>query len=102
MAIQAPPIRDLTAEFPVLHREIDGHPITYLDSAATSQTPQVVIDAIVDAMINHRASVHRGVYPLDRLEATVALRGRARAHRHVAWASTPQEDDLHRSTRPRR
>ena len=40
-------LRDVSAEFPVLSREIDGHPLVYLDSAATSQTPQPVIDAIV-------------------------------------------------------
>ena len=89
MATETPQIRDLTAEFPVLHREIDGHQITYLDSAATSQTPQVVIDAIVDYYTNHRASVHRGVYPLI-VEATDLYEG-AR-ERIAAWlGSTPQE-----------
>ncbi len=89
MATQTAQIRDLTAEFPVLRRSIDGYPITYLDSAATSQTPQVVIDAIVDYYTNHRASVHRGVYPLI-VEATDLYEG-ARA-RIAAWlGSTPQE-----------
>jgi cysteine desulfurase/selenocysteine lyase len=89
MATQAPNIRDLTAEFPVLRREINGRPVTYLDSAATSQTPQVVIDAIVDYYSNHRASVHRGVYPLV-IEATDLYEG-AR-ERIAAWlGSTPQE-----------
>jgi cysteine desulfurase/selenocysteine lyase len=89
MATELTHIRDLTAEFPVLSREIDGHPITYLDSAATSQTPQVVIDAIVDYYSNHRASVHRGVYPLI-VEATDLYEG-AR-ERIAAWlGSTPQE-----------
>jgi cysteine desulfurase / selenocysteine lyase len=89
MATQAANIRDLTAEFPVLRREIDGYPITYLDSAATSQTPQVVIDAIVDYYTNHRASVHRGVYPLT-VEATELYEG-AR-ERIAAWlGSTPRE-----------
>jgi cysteine desulfurase / selenocysteine lyase len=89
MATQSAHIRDLTAEFPVLNREINGCPITYLDSAATSQTPQVVIDAIVDYYSNHRASVHRGVYPLI-VEATDLYEG-AR-DRIAAWlGSTPQE-----------
>ncbi len=82
-------IRDLTGEFPVLRREVDGRPLTYLDSAATSQTPQVVIDAIVDYYTNHRASVHRGVYPLI-VEATDLYEG-AR-ERIAAWlGSTPEE-----------
>jgi cysteine desulfurase/selenocysteine lyase len=89
MATQATNIRDLTAEFPVLSREVNGKPLTYLDSAATSQTPQVVIDAIVDYYTNHRASVHRGVYPLV-VEATELYEG-AR-ERIAAWlGSTPQE-----------
>ncbi|HWD69479.1 MAG TPA: SufS family cysteine desulfurase [Solirubrobacteraceae bacterium] len=89
MAIETTPIRDLKAEFPVLRREFDGYPLTYLDSAATSQTPQVVIDAIVDYYSNHRASVHRGVYPLI-VEATDLYEG-AR-ERIAAWlGSTPQE-----------
>jgi len=89
MATEATQIRDLTAEFPVLRRQVDGHPITYLDSAATSQTPQVVIDAIVDYYTNHRASVHRGVYPLT-VEATDLYEG-AR-ERIAAWlGSTPRE-----------
>ncbi|MDE3134918.1 MAG: aminotransferase class V-fold PLP-dependent enzyme, partial [Acidobacteriota bacterium] len=82
-------IAAIASEFPVLGREIDGHPLTYLDSSATSQTPQVVIDAIVDYYTNHRASVHRGVYPLI-VEATDLYEG-AR-ERIAAWlGSTPPE-----------
>lgn len=89
MATRAAHIRDLTSEFPVLRRELGGRPVTYLDAAATSQTPQVVIDAIVDYYSNHRASVHRGVYPLI-VEATDLYEG-AR-ERIAAWlGSTPQE-----------
>jgi cysteine desulfurase / selenocysteine lyase len=39
-------IRDLAGDFPTLQRRFDGRPVAYLDSAATSQTPQVVIDAM--------------------------------------------------------
>ena len=82
-------LQHIAAEFPVLRRTFDGKPLTYLDSAATSQTPQVVIDAIVDYYTNHRASVHRGVYPLI-VEATDMYEG-AR-DRIAAWlGSTPQE-----------
>ena len=84
-------IRDLTAEFPVLRREIDGYPVTYLDAAATSQTPQVVIDAIVDYYTNHRASVHRGVYPLI-LESTDLFEG-AR-ERIAAWLGSTVEETI--------
>jgi cysteine desulfurase / selenocysteine lyase len=81
--------RDVSADFPVLRREFDGRRVVYLDSAATSQTPQVVIDAMVDYYTNHRASVHRGVYPLI-VEATDLYEG-AR-ERIAAWlGSTVQE-----------
>ena len=65
---------DVAGEFPVLRREIGGHPITYLDSAATSQTPQPVIDAMTGYYTESRASIHRGVYPLA-IEATDLYEG---------------------------
>jgi cysteine desulfurase/selenocysteine lyase len=89
VATTAPKLRDVTADFPILSREIDGHSLVYLDSAATSQTPQVVVDAIVEYYTQHRASVHRGVYPLI-VEATDLYEG-AR-ERIAAWlGSTPEE-----------
>src|SRR5581483_3505803 len=76
-------------EFPVLRRRFDGHPLTYLDSSATSQTPQVVIDAMTRYYTESRASIHRGVYPLA-VEATDLYEG-ARG-RIAAWlGSTPEE-----------
>ena len=50
-------IRDLTGEFPTLRREFDGRPVAYLDSAATSQTLQVVIDAMTRATTQTDARV---------------------------------------------
>jgi cysteine desulfurase/selenocysteine lyase len=81
--------RDVAAEFPVLRRRFDGHPLTYLDSAATSQTPQPVIDAMTSYYTESRASIHRGVYPLA-VEATDLYEG---ARRRIAdWlGSTPEE-----------
>jgi cysteine desulfurase/selenocysteine lyase len=64
----------VAAEFPVLRREFDGQPVCYLDSAATSQTPQAVIDAMTSYYTESRASVHRGVYPLA-VEATDLFEG---------------------------
>src|SRR5947209_18222472 len=82
-------IRDLTGEFPTLRREFDGRPVAYLDSAATSQTPQPVIDAMTRYYTESRASVHRGVYPLA-VEATEQFEG---ARQTIAdWLrSTPEE-----------
>jgi cysteine desulfurase/selenocysteine lyase len=82
-------LRELAAEFPVLSRQFDGHSVAYLDSAATSQTPQPVIDAMTRYYTESRASVHRGVYPLA-VEATDLYEG---ARRRIAdWLhSTPEE-----------
>jgi cysteine desulfurase / selenocysteine lyase len=77
------------SEFPVLRREFGGRPLAYLDSAATSQTPQPVIDTMTRYYTESRASIHRGVYPLA-VEATDLYEG-ARA-RTAAWLhSTPEE-----------
>jgi cysteine desulfurase/selenocysteine lyase len=82
-------IPDVASEFPVLRREIDGYPITYLDSAATSQTPQSVIDAMTRYYTESRASIHRGVYPLA-VEATDLYEGARQ--RIAAWLhSSPEE-----------
>jgi cysteine desulfurase/selenocysteine lyase len=56
-------------DFPILSREVNGYPLVYLDNAATSQKPQVVIDSIVDYYSNYNANIHRGVHSLSQ-EAT--------------------------------
>ncbi|MGP0049477.1 MAG: SufS family cysteine desulfurase [Solirubrobacteraceae bacterium] len=82
-------IPEVAAEFPVLRREFDGRPVAYLDSAATSQTPQPVLDAMSRYYTESRASIHRGVYPLA-VEATDLFEG---ARERIArWlGSTPAE-----------
>ena len=79
----------VASEFPVLRRRVNGQPLVYLDSAATSQTPQPVIDAMTRYYTESRASIHRGVYPLA-VEATDLYEG---ARRRIAdWlGSTTQE-----------
>jgi cysteine desulfurase/selenocysteine lyase len=66
MSVQTGMAADLhvKADFPILSREWDGRPLIYLDTAATSQKPQVVIDAVADHLARHNANVHRGVYAL--------------------------------------
>ncbi len=79
----------IAAEFPVLRRTFNGHPLVYLDSSATSQTPQAVIDAMTRYYTESRASIHRGVYPLA-VEATDLYEG---ARQRIAeWlGSIPEE-----------
>ena len=64
----------VAAQFPVLARLESGHPLCYLDSAATAQKPRAVIDAVSDFSAHHNASIHRGVYPLA-VEATELFEG---------------------------
>jgi len=59
----------IRADFPILNRKVHGKPLVYFDNGATSQTPQVVIDAIVDYYSNYNANIHRGVHTLSQ-EAT--------------------------------
>ena len=56
-------------QYPILSREVNGKPLIYLDSAATSQTPQCVVDKITEMYTQHKANVHRGVHRLSQ-EAT--------------------------------
>ncbi|MGP1675294.1 MAG: aminotransferase class V-fold PLP-dependent enzyme, partial [Candidatus Limnocylindrales bacterium] len=61
----------LRRDFPILEREINGHPLVYLDSASTSQKPRVVLDAIDTYYRMYNANVHRGIYTIGE-EATAA------------------------------
>lgn len=57
-------IKSAKKDFPIFNRQINGHQLVYLDSAATSQKPQAVIDSLVDYYQNHNANVHRGIHTL--------------------------------------
>lgn len=61
-------------DFPILERKIHGHPLVYLDSAATSLKPRLVIDAVVRFYTEYTANVHRAVHALSE-EATAAFEG---------------------------
>ena len=63
------PVDKIREDFPILKREVNGKPLVYFDNAATSQTPQAVIDTIVDYYSNYNANIHRGVHALSQ-EAT--------------------------------
>ena len=61
--------RIIKKDFPIFSRKMKGFPLTYLDSAATTQKPAVVINAISKVYRQSNANIHRGVYPLAE-EAT--------------------------------
>lgn len=61
-------------DFPILHQEMNGHPLVYLDNAATTQKPRQVIQALVDYYEGYNANVHRGIHTLAE-KATEAYEG---------------------------
>ena len=72
-------VEQLRSDFPILGREVQGKPLVYLDSAATSQKPKQVLAAEEEFYRFSNANVHRGVYALS-VEATDAYEAaRARA-----------------------
>jgi len=77
-------------DFPILHREIKGKPLVYLDNAATAQKPRQVIDAISGYYEKHNANVHRGVHALS-VEATELYEGaREKARAFINAAETSE------------
>jgi cysteine desulfurase/selenocysteine lyase len=79
---------DVRTDFPVLAREINGHSLVYLDSAATSQKPRQVIETMERFYAHSYGTVHRGVYELGR-EATELFEGaRERIAAFVNWDPT--------------
>lgn len=94
------PVFDVVAlrrEFPILHQEVNGKPLAYLDSAASSQKPRTVIDCLDDYYRRYNANVHRGAYKLSE-EATFAYeRARGKVAKFLGAAS-PREVIFTRNT----
>lgn len=84
-------------QFPALNRQVKGHPLVYFDNAATTQKPQVVIDALVDYYTNFNANVHRGIHTLAE-EATAAFEASRDAARQFINASSREEIIFTRGT----
>lgn len=62
--VKAFDVEKIRADFPILHQEVNGQPLVYLDNAATTQKPNAVIDAISDYYCNDNSNVHRGAHAL--------------------------------------
>ena len=81
----------IAAQFPILARRIGSAPLTYLDSSATSQTPEPVLAAMDRIYRESNANIHRGVYPLAQ-EATEAFEG---ARRRISeWIGSDFEETI--------
>ena len=70
-------VKKIREDFPILSRSMRGKPLVFLDSAASAQKPQAVLDAIADFYSNHYANIHRGLYELS--ETATHLHEQARA-----------------------
>ena len=95
----ATPIQDSPSEldvirvrqdFPILQRAVRGKPLVYLDSAATTQKPKQVLDALANYYAQQNANIHRGVYVLSA-EATAAYDEARRKVQHFVNARSAQE-----------
>ena len=69
-------------DFPILKKTVHGKPLVYFDNAATSQTPQVVIDTIVDYYSNYNANIHRGVHTLSQIATDKYEQARIKIKNH--------------------
>ncbi|MBF4464669.1 aminotransferase class V-fold PLP-dependent enzyme [Flavobacterium sp. LC2016-12] len=81
-------IQKIRAEFPILSQKVNGKPLVYFDNGATSQKPQIVIDAEVKYYQEINANIHRGVHTLSQLatDAYEISRGKVQQHINAKFA----------------
>ncbi len=90
-------IQSVRAEFPILDQDVNGHPLVYLDSSATSQKPVAVIEAIDEYYRLHNSNVHRGVHTLGS-RATDLYEGAREKVRNFINANSQKEIIFNRGT----
>ncbi|MBI2184716.1 MAG: cysteine desulfurase [Thaumarchaeota archaeon] len=90
-------VEEIRRQFPILRRTVHGKPLIYLDSGATSQKPQAVIDAICRYYSEYNANVHRGVYQISE-EATAEYEGARKKTASFINAKEPAEIVFTRGT----
>ena len=83
-------LNNIRKDFPILERTVNGQPLVYFDNAATSQTPNQVIDVIADYYRNYNSNIHRGVHSLSQ-EATDAYEGARKTIQNHFNAAHPHE-----------
>ncbi len=81
-------IEKIREDFPILNRKVNGKPLVYFDNAATSQTPQIVIDSIVDYYSNYNANIHRGVHTLSQEATSAYEEARIKIQKHFNAAKS--------------
>ena len=76
-------IQKIRADFPILNEKVNGKPLVYFDNGATSQKPQVVIDAIAKYYQEINANIHRGVHTLSQLATDAYEIARGKVQNHI-------------------
>ena len=76
-------IQKIRADFPILSRQVNGKPLVYFDNGATTQKPQVVIDAIATYYQEINANIHRGVHTLSQLATDAYEASRTKIQNHI-------------------
>jgi cysteine desulfurase/selenocysteine lyase len=81
-------VNNIRKDFPILSRTVNGNPLVYFDNAATSQTPNQVIEVIADYYRNYNSNIHRGVHTLSQeaTDAYEAARNNIKTHFNAAKA----------------
>lgn len=76
-------VQKIRADFPILSQKVNGKPLVYFDNGATSQKPQVVIDAIANYYSEINANIHRGVHTLSQLATDAYEHSRTTIQNHL-------------------
>jgi len=92
-----PDLSSTRADFPILHQQVNGKPLVYLDNGATSQKPRAVIDALVRYYERDNSNVHRGLHTLS-MRATDAYEGARTRVAKFIHAADPAEIIFTRGT----
>ncbi len=83
-------IERIRQDFPILGREVYGHPLIYLDNGATTQKPRCVVDAMTDEYLNVNANVHRGVHFLSQQATELHEQARETVRQFINASSTTE------------
>ena len=82
------PVEEIRKDFPILSREVNRHPLVYLDNAATTQKPRRVVEAMVEEYYNVNSNVHRGVHYLSQESTRLHEEARERVREFIGADST--------------
>lgn len=89
--INAWQVDDILPDFPILSEQVNGYPVTYVDSAASAQKPQCVIDTMSDVMQTYYANIHRGLYQFSQKTTTAYEQARRKT---AGFLNAPSDNTI--------